>query len=56
MGTGRPGGEQQRKGTQEDCSAAWLTVSGFVVMGLVSGLSLASHLAWPIFGLTQGPS
>ena len=25
-------------------------------MGLVSGLALASHLAWPIFGLTQGPS
>ena len=25
-------------------------------MGLVSGLSLASYLAWPIFGLTQGPS
>ena len=27
-----------------------------MVMGLVSGLSLASHLAWSIFGLTQGPS
>ena len=25
-------------------------------MGLVSGLSLASHLAWPVFGVTQGPS
>ena len=25
-------------------------------MGLVSRLSLANHLAWPIFGLTQGPS
>ena len=23
-------------------------------MGLVSALSLASHLSWPIFGLTQG--
>ena len=34
----------------------WFTVSGFVVMGLVSWFSLASHLAWPIFGLTQGPS
>ena len=31
------------KGTQENCSAAWLAVSGFTVMGLVSGLSLANH-------------
>ena len=31
------------KGTQENCSATWLTVSGFMVMGLVSRLSLASH-------------
>ena len=30
-------------GTQEDCSAMWLAVLGFVVMGLVSGLALASH-------------
>ena len=37
------GGEQQGKGTQENCSATWLTVLGFMVMGLVSGLSLASH-------------
>ena len=29
--------------TQENTSATWLTVSGFMVMGLVSGLSLASH-------------
>ena len=36
-------GEQQGKGTQENCSAAWLAVSGFMVMGLVSGLSLANH-------------
>ena len=43
MGKGRPGGEQQGKGTQENCSATWLTVSGFMVMGLVSGLSLANH-------------
>ena len=28
----------------------WLEISGFIVMGLVSGLSLDSHLAWPIFG------
>ena len=37
------GGKQWGKGTQENCSAAWLTVSGFMVMGLVSGLSLANH-------------
>ena len=43
IGKGRLGGEQEGKGTQEDCSAAWLAVSGFMVMGLVSGLSLANH-------------
>ena len=43
IGKGRPGGEQQGKGTQENCSATWLTFSGFMVNGLVSGLSLASH-------------
>ena len=31
------------KGTQENCSAAWLEVLGFMVMGLVSGWSLANH-------------
>ena len=31
------------KGTQENCSAAWLAVSGFMVMGLVSGWSLVNH-------------
>ena len=31
------------KGTQENCSAVWLTVSGFMVMGLVSGWSLVTH-------------
>ena len=40
---GPPGGEQESKGTQENCSATWLAVSGFMVMGLVSGLSLANH-------------
>ena len=34
----------------------WLAVSGFMGMGLVPRLSLVNHLAWPIFGLTQGPS
>ena len=45
---GHQGREQQGKGTQENCSATWLVISGFMVMGLISGLSLASHLAWPI--------
>ena len=40
---GHPGGEQEGEGTQENCSATWLAVSGFTVMGLVSGLSLAHH-------------
>ena len=41
LGKGRPGKEQQGEGTQEDRSATWL--AGFMVMGLVSGRSLASH-------------
>ena len=40
---GRLGGEQQGEGTQEDCSATWLTDSGFMVMGLVSRVSLVNH-------------
>ena len=40
---GRPGREQQHKGAQENGSAAWLTDSGFMVMRLVFGLSLANH-------------
>ena len=43
IGKGHPGGEQCGKGTQENCSATWLTMSGFMVMGLVSGWSLANH-------------
>ena len=31
----------------------WLAVSRFMGMGLVSGFSLASHLVWPVLGLTQ---
>ena len=31
------------KGTQESCSAAWLAVLGFMVMGLASRWSLANH-------------
>ena len=37
------GGEQKGKGTQENSSATWLAVLSFMVMGLVSGLSLANH-------------
>ena len=43
IGNGCLGREQQGKGTQEDCSAMWLAVSGFMLMGLVSGLSLANN-------------
>ena len=43
IGKGHPGGEQEGKGTQENCPAAWLAVLGFMVMGLVSGWSLANH-------------
>ena len=42
-GKGHPGGEQEGKGTQENCSTSWLAMSGFMVMGLVSGWSLANH-------------
>ena len=41
------GGEQEGKGTQENSSDTWLAVSGFTVMGLVSGLSLANHWVPP---------
>ena len=43
IGRGPPGGEQQVKGTQENCSAVWLALLGFMLIGLVSGLSLAHH-------------
>ena len=43
IGKGSLGRQQEGKGNQENCSATWLTVLGFMVMGLVSGLSLASH-------------
>ena len=43
IGKGHRGGEQSGKGSQENCPATWLTISGFMVMGLVSGLSLADH-------------
>ena len=37
IGKGCLGREQEGKGTQENCSAAWLEVLGLMVMGLVSG-------------------
>ena len=43
IGKGHPGGEQEGKGTQENCSATWLAVLGFMVMGLISWWSLANH-------------
>ena len=46
VGKGRPGGEQQGKGTQEDCSATRLAVPGFIVMGWVSWLSLTQGPSW----------
>ena len=42
-GKGHLGGEQQGKGTQENSFVTWLAVLDFMVMGLVSGLSLANH-------------
>ena len=46
IGKGLLGREQKHKGTQENCSATWLTVSGFIVIGLVSKLSLP-HMVLP---------
>ena len=43
IGKGCLGGEQEGKGTQENCFVTWLAVSGFMVVGLVSRLSLANH-------------
>ena len=41
-------------GTQGNCSATWLAVSGFKLMGLISAGSLASSLPRLIPELTQG--
>ena len=43
IGKRRLGGKQQGKGTQENRSAMWPAISGFMVIGLASGLSLANH-------------
>ena len=43
IGKGCLGGGQEGEGSWENYSATWLTVSGFMGIGLISGLSLASH-------------
>ena len=43
LGEGAHVESQEGKGTQENRSVTWLAVSGFMVMGLVSGLFLANH-------------
>ena len=43
IGKGSLGGEQWDKGTQENCSATQLTVTGFKAMVLVPRLSLGNH-------------
>ena len=48
---GRGGWVESRR--VKEPSTTRLTVPDFTVVGLVSRLSLADHLAWPIFGLTQ---
>ena len=44
MGAGRSpcASGQEGEGNGENCSATWLTVSAFMVIGFLSGLSLAS--------------
>ena len=43
IGKGCRGGGQESEGNRENHSATWLTLSRFMAIGLVSGLSLASH-------------
>ena len=43
LGRGTRAEDKEGKGTQENYSATWLTVSSFMMMGLVSGLSLMDH-------------
>ena len=44
-----PGWRAVGKGTQENCSATRLPISGFMVMRLVSGWSLANHSNSEVF-------
>ena len=46
IGKGHPGGEQEGKGTQEDCSATWLAVSGIMVIGLISFRVVSGQSFW----------
>ena len=43
IGRRHPDRQQQGRGTQENFSALWLAVLGFMLIGLVSGLPLANH-------------
>ena len=43
LGKGTRAENSRTQGTQENHSATWLTVLGFMVMGFVSGLSLANY-------------
>ena len=43
IGSGFLGRKQEGKETEGDSSAMWLAVWGFMVMGLVSRLSLGNH-------------
>ena len=43
IGRRHPDRQQQGRGTQENFSAMWLAVLGFMLIGLVSGLPLANH-------------
>ena len=56
IGKGHSGREQGGKGTQENCSAMWLLISGFMLVGLAFWCLWPIILFVPIFGLSQGPS
>ena len=53
MGKDTQAESRKVKGTQ-NCSATWLEVSDFMVMGLVSMLSLANHSDLGSFLMTDG--
>ena len=46
FGKGYQGGGQEGEGNRENCSSMWLTVSGFMVIGLVSCCLLPVILNW----------
>ena len=55
LGKGRLNREPQSEGTQENCSATWLTISGFRGLKVLSGSSLSNWLAWPGWGSGSEP-